>query len=117
MQDFPTFGWGLSLRLGAHWRAFTIWERDFPTFGWGLSLRPDALASIAYLSFVFPHLRVGTFIEAPCYALLVLRYRNFPTFGWGLSLRPAKPPDLSPLTLPFPHLRVGTFIEAILATG
>ena len=59
----------------------------------------------------FPHLRVGTFIEAP-EPLRTKTYReNFPTFGWGLSLR------LQYLVpgfhiLRFPHLRVGTFIEA-----
>ena len=36
---------------------------DFPTFGWGLSLRPKAPPSGFPLP-SFPHLRVGTFIEA-----------------------------------------------------
>ena len=40
------------------------------------------------LAGAFPHLRVGTFIEALCTAERhPWRKQNFPTFGWGLSLR------------------------------
>ncbi len=35
----------------------------FPTFGWGLSLRRMASRARSWRS-AFPHLRVGTFIEA-----------------------------------------------------
>ena len=35
----------------------------------------------------FPHLRVGTFIEAFNWALTDTEEGDFPTFGWGLSLR------------------------------
>ena len=49
----------------------------------GLSL-PGVLSTLK-----FPHLRVGTFIEAPRDERQAALYNDFPTFGWGLSLRPS----------------------------
>ena len=37
---------------------------NFPTFGWGLSLRLTGVSGSAGGISSFPHLRVGTFIEA-----------------------------------------------------
>ena len=61
--DFPTFGWGLSLRLADSAVGLEYRGVDFSAFGWGLSLRQrrDAL-SVLYPK--FPRFRAGTFIEA-----------------------------------------------------
>ena len=45
-------------------------SRNFPTFGWGLSLRRQEEDNLSVcVRDGFPHLRVGTFIEAPTAAL------------------------------------------------
>ena len=71
-----------------------MWRRHvranhFPTFGWGLSLRPGEDGSGDGHGGRFPHLRVGTFIEAFEQKVAERREQlaDFPTFGWGLSLR------------------------------
>ena len=90
--DFPTFGWGLSLRPNRHVKLKPLTRSYFPTFGWGLSLRL--------------HHRVTGDSAGTLY---------FPTFGWGLSLRPQSADVMARKRAAFPHLRVGTFIEAFSA--
>ncbi len=63
----------------------------------------------------FPHLRVGTFIEAAFTDGNLHVAVDFPTFGWGLSLRLYSGHCQVRGGFGFPHLRVGTFIEAVEA--
>ncbi len=60
----------------------------------------------------FPHLRVGTFIEALRLGFAGDKRYEFPHLRVGTFIEAfIGPVILSPLT-EFPHLRVGTFIEA-----
>ncbi len=90
---------------------YIVYVSDFPTFGWGLSLRLSVLCNL-FVATAFPHLRVGTFIEASAGRRLRAPGEDFPTFGWGLSLRQSRRYWSVFANSRFPHLRVGTFIEA-----
>lgn len=110
LPHFPAFGRGLSLRThtfnksGAYYEMFSPgggafieaikplsrWAmfRHFSAFGRGLSSRPRQRRPMETRSQPFPHLRVGTFIEAQRGRRTATTSANFPAFGRGLSLRP-----------------------------
>ena len=108
--DFPTFGWGLSLRRG-NVRRHIKRNYVFPHLRVGTFIEASKTCHARASLHVFPHLRVGTFIEASALGMPSATCSYFPTFGWGLSLRPGGGGVLL-LVVRFPHLRVGTFIEA-----
>ena len=61
----------------------------------------------------FPHLRVGTFIEAPEEQQKTLDDLEFPHLRVGTFIEAVRPvPGRRVRSHGFPHLRVGTFIEA-----
>ena len=63
----------------------------FPHLRVGTFIEADYLLQASLQIIAFPHLRVGTFIEASQVRRWFSSGRgNFPTFGWGLSLRPEK---------------------------
>ena len=84
-RNFPTFGWGLSLRPFI--ARFPGADTEFPHLRVGTFI--EAQSGYIDINTItgFPHLRVGTFIEAPRLKLVNLNAADFPTFGWGLSLR------------------------------
>lgn len=55
----------------------------------------------------FPHLRVGTFIEAPDMAMLADIFTAFPRFWSGTFIEALRGSHESPRQKPFPCLRVG----------
>ena len=86
-QHFPTFGWGLSLRRELN-VVYTEVLLEFPHLRVGTFIEALASSSAIARRYGFPHLRVGTFIEAWSQSSQSHLLPNFPTFGWGLSLRP-----------------------------
>ena len=85
--NFPSFSEGLSLRLLKHTKTQAANSWHFPSFSEGLSLRPPTLLSF-WVTWGFPFLFGGTFIEAAGKDSVELRSADFPSFSEGLSLRP-----------------------------